>query len=72
MIGQSLCNAIYWSNMGFSVVEMGILSTLKRLLMESKGIVEAYVGNRTVSHGKLGNVRSPEAQCSGSGKMFSR
>jgi hypothetical protein len=38
--GQSLCNAIYWSNMGTvlasigAVVEMGVLSTgtLKRLL----------------------------------------
>jgi phage tail protein X len=32
LIGQSLCNAIYWSNMGLAsigaVVEMGILSTL--------------------------------------------
>jgi hypothetical protein len=39
LIGKSLCNAIYWSNMGFSIigadVELGILSTLKRLLLES-------------------------------------
>jgi hypothetical protein len=38
LIGQSLCNTIYWSRVLASigaVVEMGILSTLKRLLMES-------------------------------------
>jgi succinate-acetate transporter protein len=48
LIGQLLCTAIYWSNMGLvrigGVFEMGILiRTYKRLLMESK-LVDTTTG----------------------------